>query len=112
MEIKRFTRGRPLGSNVRQNIINILFFLKEGYGNDIHRIYCEIFPRVSKNTMYYHLRRGAELDIFKVNRIVSEKGDFSWGGISEKTYYSNGSLASPNPDTKVIQYFNSRCKND
>ena len=108
MEIKRLTRGRPIGSDVRQNIINLLSFMKEGYGNDIHKIYCEIFPRISKNTLYYHLKKGAELGIFKVDRIVSEKGDFSWGGISEKTYYSNTGMVSSSQDSRLVQYF-SRC---
>ena len=37
-------RGRPVKSQIRQNIVELLFFLKEGYGYDLFRMYKEIFP--------------------------------------------------------------------
>ena len=51
-------RGRPISSQIRQNIIEILFYLKKGYGYSIARIYNEIFPPVHIRSIYYHLRKG------------------------------------------------------
>ena len=88
-------RGRPVKSQIRQNIIELLFFLKEGYGYDIYRQYKEIFPLVSMRVIYYHLKKGADLGEFKVNKIIKENGNFSWGSEAEKIYYSLGKEAQP-----------------
>ena len=39
-------RGRPVKSQIRQNIIEILFYLKQGYGYNIAKVYNDIFPQV------------------------------------------------------------------
>jgi len=94
-------RGRPVKSQIRQNIIELLFFLKEGYGYDIYRHYMDIFPPVSMRVIYYHLRKGSDLGEFKVNKIVKENGNFSWGSVAEKIYYSLGKEASPVGNERV-----------
>ncbi len=94
-------RGRPVKSQIRQNIIEILFFLKEGYGYDIYRQYKEIFPLVSMRVIYYHLKKGADLGEFKVNKIIKENGNFSWGSEAEKIYYSLGAEAQPIGNERV-----------
>ncbi len=88
-------RGRPVKSQIRQNIIELLYFLKEGYGYDIYKHYKEIFPAVSMRVIYYHLRKGTDLGEFKVNKIIKENGNFSWGSVAEKIYYSLGKEAQP-----------------
>ncbi len=94
-------RGRPVKSQIRQNIIELLFFLKEGYGYDIYRHYKDIFPPVSMRVIYYHLRKGADIGEFKVNKVIKENGDFSWGSEAEKIYYSLGHEAQPIGNQRV-----------
>lgn len=94
-------RGRPVKSQIRQNIVEILYFLGEGYGYDIYRLYKEIFPLVSMRVIYYHLKKGSELGEFKVNKIIKENGNFSWGSEAEKIYYSLGQEAQPIGNSRV-----------
>ncbi|MBT7497351.1 hypothetical protein HN662_03410 [Candidatus Woesearchaeota archaeon] len=94
-------RGRPTRSIIRQNIIEILFFLGEGYGYQIAKIYNEIFPQVTQRSIYYHLRKGAQTREIEIKKIEQEKGDFSWGSMVEKIYYSLGDAAEPKGDQRV-----------
>ncbi len=88
-------RGRPIGSQIRKNIIEILYFLEEGYAYDIYKTYKQIFPNVTMRSIYYHLKKGVSLGEIKVSKIVKEKGEFSWGTVVEKTYYALGDQANP-----------------
>jgi hypothetical protein len=101
-------RGRPVKSEVRQRIVEILYFLKRGYGYDIYKIYREIFPKITLRLVYYHLRKGVILGEFKVNKIETEKGDYSWGPEAEKVYYGLGDNAKPKIDKRVKAYFDKR----
>ena len=94
-------RGRPVKSQIRQNIIDILYFMGEGYGYEIYKIYREIFPKCTQKSIYYHLKKGVALGEFIVKKIEKEKGDFSWGGEVEKIYYALGDKAKPKMDPKV-----------
>jgi len=98
-------RGRPVKSQIRQNIIEILAFLKKAYGYQIHKIYNEIFPKCTRENIYYNLRKGAALKEFETHEIKQEKGEYSWGTIVEKKYYSLGPKASPKGDKRVKEYF-------
>ena len=98
-------RGRPIKSQIRQNIIEILYFLKEGYGYDIYKHYRELFPAVTMRVIYYHLKKGKELGEFKVNKIIKEEGSFSWGPHAEKIYYGLGGEARPSGVDVVKAYF-------
>ncbi len=88
-------RGRPTKSVIRQNIIEILHYLGEGYGYDLAKIYNEIFAPVTMRSIYYHLRKGVQTNEFIIHRIQKEKGDFSWGETAEKIYYTFGANANP-----------------
>ena len=101
-------RGRPIKSEIRQNIIEILYFIKEGYGYDIYRTYITIFPKVTMRSIYYHLKKGVDLHEFKVSRIQKEKGDYSWGPEAEKIYYSLGENAKPAGNEKAREYFSKK----
>jgi len=98
-------RGRPVKSQIRQNIAEILFYMKEGYGYDIAKIYLKIFPLVSQRVIYYHLKKGVLLGEFKVSKIQKEAGDYSWGGEAEKIYYSLGEKAELRHDNRVKEWF-------
>ncbi|MEM4248183.1 MAG: hypothetical protein QXH80_02865 [Candidatus Nanoarchaeia archaeon] len=97
-------RGRPVGSGIRQNIVEILYFMKQGYGYDIYKIYRNIFPPVTLRSIYYHLRKGVELGEFKVQKVKAEKGNYSWGSEAEKIYYELGKNASARGIEKVRKY--------
>ena len=94
-------RGRPTKSAIRQTIVDILFFMKKGYGYDIYKAYAGIFPKPTLRVIYYHLKKGIMLDEFKVAEIRQEKGDYSWGANAEKIYYSLGQNAKPSAIEKV-----------
>jgi hypothetical protein len=101
-------RGRPVYSAIRQNIVELLFFMEKGYGYDIYRAYRELFPKVTLRSIYYHLKKGIELGEFEVERIEKEKGDYSWGEMAEKIYYKLGSKAAPTMDKKIKKYLESK----
>jgi hypothetical protein len=101
-------RGRPVKSQIRQNIVEILYFLGKAYGYDIYKIYKAVYPKVTLRSIYYHLRKGVQLGEFKVEKIEREKGDYSWGGEAEKIYYALGPNAKPSVDQKVKDYLDRR----
>ena len=94
-------KGRPARSVIRQNIIEILHFLGQGYGYQIAKIYKEIFPEVTQRSIYYHLRKGVQIEELEIHKIQEEKGDYSWGNIVEKIYYSLGKNAAPKGEKRV-----------
>ena len=62
-------KGRPVKSEIRQNIVEILYFMKQGYGYEIYKVYIAIFPKVTMRSIYYHLKKGTSLGEFKVSKI-------------------------------------------
>ena len=98
-------KGRPVKSEIRENMIEILFYMKEGYGYEIYKAYVAIFPKVTMRSIYYHLKKGLSLKEFKVSKVEKEKGDYSWGPEAEKTYYSLGENAKPVGSDKIKEYF-------
>jgi len=96
--------GRPIHSQIRTNIIEILFYLGRGYGYQIAKIYNELFPEVTQRSIYYHLRKGEKTKEIELNTIEEEKGDFSWGNTVEKIYYTLGTAAKPNGETRIEDY--------
>ena len=98
-------RGRPVGSSIRQNIIEIINIFGKAYGYQIHRFYNELYPSCTREVIYYNLRKGVVLKEFKLLDIKIEKGDFSWGVTAEKKYYTLGPNANPRGDSKVKKFF-------
>ncbi len=103
-------KGRPVKSEIRQNMVEILFYVKEGYGYEIYKAYVSIFPKVTMRSIYYHLKKGLVLNEFRVSKVEKEKGNYSWGGEAEKTYYSLGSDAKPVGNAKVKEHFDKKGK--
>jgi len=97
-------RGRPVKSQIRQNIVEILAVIGEGYGYDIYKIYRAVFPKCTQKSIYYHLKKGLSTGEFIVKKIEKEKGDYSWGGEAEKIYYALGPKASPKGDPRINEY--------
>jgi hypothetical protein len=98
-------KGRPVKSEIRQNIVEILYFMKQGYGYEIYKAYIVIFPKITMRSIYYHLKKGVDLNEFKVIKIEKEKGDYSWGPEAEKIYYSLGENAKPAINEKAKVFF-------
>jgi hypothetical protein len=94
-------RGRPIGSNVRQNMIEILFYLGAAHGYHIYKVYRQVYPKITLRGIYYHLKKGLELGEFEVAEVQKERGNYSWGSEAEKTYYKLGKKAKPRGDTRV-----------
>ncbi|MFH1770522.1 MAG: hypothetical protein ABH828_03115 [archaeon] len=102
--------GRPIGSYIRQNIVEILHFMGKGCGYDVHKVYLELFPKATQRVIYYHLKKGVATGEFEVADIKTEKGDYSWGQTAEKVYYKLGASASPKIILKVKKYFDKKKK--
>ncbi|MFO7711164.1 MAG: hypothetical protein R6V53_05360 [Candidatus Woesearchaeota archaeon] len=100
-------RGRPNFSQVRVNMIEILAVKGSAYGYELAKIYLDIFPKVTRRLFYYHLKKGLELEEFRVDRVEREEGEYSWGNSAEKTYYALGKNANPRGDQRVKDYFTS-----
>jgi len=94
-------RGRPVFSEIRQNIIEILFYLGKGYGYQLSKIYQQIFPACTREVVYYHLKKGVDLEEIKIHEVKKEKGDYSWGSDVTKTYYALGPNAKPKGSDRV-----------
>lgn len=103
-------RGRPVQSVIRQNIIEILYILGEGYGYDIWKTYVAIFPRCTMRSIHYHLKKGLETGEFVVKAIKKESGDYSWGSSVEKIYYALGPQAAPRGNERVREYLQRKKK--
>ncbi len=97
-------RGRPIGSTVRQNIIEIINVLGKSHGYEIYKVYRDLFPKVTLRVIYYHLRKGLDLGELEIEKISMEKGNYSWGGEAEKIYYKLGPKARAKGDERVKAY--------
>lgn len=97
--------GRPIGSPIRQNIVEILYFLEKGYGYQIHKIYNQIFTPCTNEVIYYHLKKGVSTGEFELEEIKTEKGNYSWGESVEKYYYKLGKQANPQINDKIKEFF-------
>lgn len=75
-------------SKIRDNIVEI--FLEENeplYGYQINKKYTRKYGRLSLRLTYYHLSKGVSEGVFKLVERKKHEGGFSWGGVSERSYY-------------------------
>lgn len=101
-------RGRPVGSVVRHNMVEVLAVLERGHGYQIYKVYRDLFPKVTLRVIYYHLKKGLELGEFVIEKVEKERGDYSWGSEAEKIYYKLGPKAQPQGDARVKAYIDAR----
>ena len=94
-------RGRPVKSQIRQNVIEILNYLKKGYGYAIYQTYVQVFPKATMRSIYYHLKKGVSLGEFEIDSVEKSKGRYSWGEIAEKVFYKLGPNAAPKGEERV-----------
>ncbi len=101
-------RGRPVRSEVRQHIVEILNAMGSGYGYEIHKAYNDLFAPTTRENVYYHLKKGVQIGEFEIDRVKVEQGEYSWGKTVEKTYYKLGPNAHPAANPRIAQYFEKR----
>lgn len=101
---------RKRTSNIRQNVVEILYYLHSGHGYRVSKIYNMIFPEVSQRLIYYHLRRGIQTKEIEIKERKQEFGDFSWGSTVEKIVYALGPLAFPKGNLRVKEFLEKRGK--
>ena len=100
-------RGRPENSPIRQNIIELLAHVGEGYGYQLSSYYNKIFPACTMRSVHWHLKKGLATKEFVVSKVAKEEGQYSWGAHAEKIYYSLGENAKPKMDERVKMFFDS-----
>lgn len=83
-------RGRPLGSQIRNNIIKLLKKIKKGHGYIIYKEYCKTYPQVTQRSIYYHLNKGLTTGEFQIAKKAEVKGNYSWGTRANVIIYKLG----------------------
>lgn len=101
-------RGRPIKSEVRQNIVDILYVCGTAYGYQLMKYYGDIFRKIDSELIYYHLKKGLETGEIELGEVKTETGDFSWGKTVEKTYYKIGKDSNPRLIPKIKEYFDKK----
>jgi hypothetical protein len=87
-EIIRFAKkGRPEKSVIRDNIKTLLKEYGPSDGYSLYKVYIEKYPKVTMRSIYYHLKKGVELELFRIKEILKDRGSHSWGNYSEKIIY-------------------------
>lgn len=99
-------RGRPAKSQIRQNIVEILYYMHKGHGYDIYKKYIDLFPKVTLRSIYYHLKKGLSTEEFQIEKVSKIQGDYSWGPEAELIYYKLGPAAQPKILKRLSRYFN------
>lgn len=99
-------RGRPTFSVIRQNMVEILYFMDEAYGYQIYKAYKDLFDPITLRVIYYHLKKGKSLGEFEVSGVKKTEGNYSWGPEAERIFYKLGPNAKPKIDEEVRKYFN------
>ncbi len=96
-------RGRKVGSPIRNNLVELLFYHGEGYGYDLYKKYIRIFGKVTLRSIYYHLSKGAELGVFVAKGTEKVQGDYSWGEHVNRAIFSLGKDSRPLglPEVKI-----------
>ena len=79
--------ARPIGSKVRERIINILKENGPLWGYEIYKKYVKKYGKITRKNIYYNLKKGVELGEIKLVDIKHEEGSYSWGNSAEKKYY-------------------------
>ena len=97
-------RGRPTFSVIRQNMIEILYFMGEGYGYQIYKAYKDLFDPITLRVIYYHLKKGKSLGEFEVVGVKKTQGNYSWGPEAERIFYKLGASAKPKVDARVKEF--------
>lgn len=89
-------------------MVEILHHLHKATGYSIYKHYLMLFGKVALRSIYYHLKKGTALGVFRLEEIREEKGEYSWGNVTEKLYYELGPNANPTNPREVEEHFKKR----
>jgi hypothetical protein len=98
MVMKR--RGRAVGSAIRDNLVELLFHIKQAHAYELYQKYKKAFGPVNIRSVYYNLTKGKELGVFAIKEVQKVEGDFSWGTSAERIIYGLGDKAKPKGELK------------
>jgi len=94
--------GRKPKSDIRDEMVELLFFLREAYGYELYKKYCQVYDKkVSMRSIYYHLNKGVELGVFNLKEIREVKGEFSWGTGVKQVIFQLGEAATPQGNKNI-----------
>ena len=96
-------RGRVVGSVIRDNLIELLFHLKQAYAYELYKHYKKVFGPVSIRSVYYNLTKGKDIGVFEIKEIQKVEGDFSWGPQAQRIVFGLTDKAQPKQDLKIKQ---------
>ena len=88
-------RGRLPGSQIRDNMVEILAVVNPIHGYDIYKHYKKKYGPASLRSIYYHLKKGTELGVFESKGIQRVEVNFSWGSGVERKVFALGPAAKP-----------------
>jgi hypothetical protein len=97
-------RGRPSKSVVREHLKEVLFLGGTMTAYEAHKHYIKLFAATTQRNVYYQLEKGLELSEF-IFEEVEEEGEYSWGRIARKKYYSLAKNIKPNFSKESYNYF-------
>lgn len=97
-------QGRPVGSSVRDRMVNILYHYDHLHGYKIHDIYETVYEEVSRRLIYYHLDKGVKLGEFQLHSVEEQRGEYSWGDKVQRKRYELGPNAEPSFDKRLKNY--------
>ena len=86
-------RGRPLKTDIREKIASILAQVGQSYGYEIYKHYQQVFGKITLRNLYYNIKKGLKLGEFIIVDVKQEKGSFTWGGETQRIYYTLGPYA-------------------
>jgi DNA-binding PadR family transcriptional regulator len=94
-------RGRVVGSLIRDNVVELLYFMEKSHAYEIAKTYKKVFGPISIRSVYYNLKKGQELGIFEVKEIQKVEGNFSWGSTAQRICYGLTDKAEPKINLKL-----------
>ena len=98
-------KGRPPSSEVRKNLIDLLYISGPLHCYEIAKHYNKIFSKVTQRLIYYHLKKGVEYEIIKIKGVEKVDSGYSWGPQAERILYELTSKANPSVNDAVKEYF-------
>jgi len=102
-------RGRPVKSDIRQNIIEILAAVGKAYGYQIHKWYNQIFTPCTRENIYYNLKKGVALEELKIEEIKQEKNfprsNFQLFINGKRVPIKNANVIQNNNSNKTLKKF-------
>ena len=96
-------RGRPNFSPIRNNLVDLLYFVGKSHGYALYKKYIEVFHSTTIRSIYYHLNKGVKLGVFKIEKVEEVKGNYSWGGSVRRIVFVLGPNAKPSGDLRILK---------